>query len=323
MKDFNIHIKSLDACNVYINGNFVSLIDNKDTFVIDLKVYSNILIITKEPISNKKKVMLPYSIKLNFNDTVTTDCDYVTIVPYKNSEYDVILETCEVKHNKKPEKIYDDFADNYNIVVVNDGQSYVNIYQINVLKFSTTIPEITSVICEKVNNYIIIKGAHGAKYYLLVIDENGYLPVINTECDQLEQNAQTIKYLKKMNDIAKHACVFAFDLQTGTPLEKYYVYLNENAVYTESEKLIPYAFLEALKVNNYNLARNYLSDELNSKTTNQHLSQFFPNIKKIYYNAYFLKDNVINYTVLCDEYKNYDFYITNNKIIEIEECKIH
>ena len=325
MKDFSVHIKSTDAANIFINGTFVGLLDNYENFSLDLQVYCESLVVTKQPISKQKKFFLPYTVKLSFENNVPVcDSDFIKIVPYKFNEYDVVLLPCDVKSHKPLNKIYDDFVENLNLVVVNDGQSYVNLYLVNVLKFSTTIQEINAITCEKQNNYIVIKGATLAgNYYLLVIDENGFMPIFNSEVHKIETNGTQIKTLKKINDIAKHAQVNVLDLQNGTNNQEYYVYLNDEAVICESPKLIPYAFLQALKVKNYELAKQYLSQNLNNKTTDEHLNQYFTNLQEIYYNNYNTNENLVNYTIFANNYKSYDFSIVNNKIDDIEQVNIN
>lgn len=323
MKDFSIHILSLEASNIYINGNFLGLIDNLETFSIDLKVYSNSLIITKEPISNNKKLMLPYTVKLEFtNNSIVCDSEFVTIVPYKNNEYEVVLNICEIKSNKPLNKVYDNYVGNYNVVVVNDGISYINIYEQNSLKWSANVPEINAVVCEMQNNKLIIKGATlNGKHYLIVLDEQ-FNELQNCEVEKIEQNEFQIKSLKKINDIAKHAIVKTINLNNLEQSEEYYVYLKDNAVIANHKKLVPYAFLEAIKIKNFNLAKEYLTPELSRKTQAEHLQNYFNNLSKIYYNSYLQNEYVINYTVLCDNYKSYDFTIINNQIDDIEEITL-
>lgn len=320
MKNFSIHLKSYDASNIYVNGNFAGLIDNVENFSIDIKVYCKTLTITKEPISQHKKLLLPYTVKLNFNSKISCNSDYVTIVPYKNDEHDILLDSCKVSSHKKLEKIYDDFVDNYNLIVVNDGASYINLYHMNVLKFSITTAEITNVVCEKKNDFILIKGSTGNGYHLIILNEqNNFNVVYNSVCDKIEQTNSHIKILQKLNDIARHAYVTVFNFENGLKEDEYVVYLNEKEVLCEQNKLVPYAFLEAVKVKNYELAKQYLTPSLIEKTSNEHLENYFTNLQKIFYNTYTNNDNLINYTVLCDDFKSYDFSIKNNKIDDIEE----
>lgn len=323
MKDFSIHLLSSDAGNIYINGSFVGLIDNSETFSIDLKVYSQHLIITKEPISNNKKLLLPYTVKLNFdNDTIQCDSEFVTIVPYKNNEYEIVLNVCDVKHHKPLNKVYDDYVGNFNVIVVNDGISYINIYEHNLLKWSANTNELNAVVCELSNNKLIIKGSTlNGKFYVIVLDEN-FNELMNSEVEKVEQNEFQIKTLIKINDIAKHAIVKTINLNNLEQSEEYYVYLKDNAVIANHKKLVPYAFLEAVKVKNFTLAKQYLTPELARKTEKEHLENYFDNLSKIYYNSYLQNEYVINYTVLCDNYKSYDFTIINNKIDDIEQVAL-
>ena len=324
MKDFSIHILSSDAGNIYINGKFVGLLDNLDNFSIDLKVYSKTLVITKEPISNEKKLLLPYTVKISFESNIKSDSELLEIVPYKNNEYEILLKACDVKHYKPLTKIFDEEIDGFNVVVVNDGNSYINIYKNGILKWSDATMEINNITCEHKNNKIIIKGITlNANYYLIVLNEN-FEVLFNGEAEKIEQDDYQIKLLKKINDIAKHAIVKTINYTDEQPVEDYYVYLKPDAVITDNTKLIPYAFLEAVKVKNYSLAKQYLSAELNLKTKNEHLENYFQNLKNIYYNSYNNNNYVINYTILCDNnYKSYDFTVFNNKIEDIEEVYLN
>ena len=322
MRDYSIHIKSPDAGNIYVNGKFVGFIDNIDTFFIDLKVYCNTLVITKEPESFQKKLLLPYTVKLNFtNGKINCDSDFVKVVPYIFAETDVILKECEVKSYKPVEKIYDNVFGDTNIVVVNDGSSYINIYENEVSKFSYSLPELTKVMCEK-ETFLKLKGiSANNKYYILILDNN-YNVIFNDEADKIEESDTEIKILQKINDIAKHARVTVINLTDATK-NNYYVYLNSDALTVNNNKIIPYAFMEAVKVNNYNLARTYLDDNLKHQTDDAHLKAFFTNLKNIYYNNYNINENLINYTVEFENtFKSLNFSILNNKIIEIEETEL-
>ncbi len=323
MLNYSIHLKSPDPCNLYVNGNFVGFLDNVETFSVDLKVYSSYLIVTKEPLSSDQKLLLPYTVKLNFlNHKVLAESTYTTVVPFLNHEYDVILQQCDQKHHKPVEKVYDETFEQTNFVVANDGTSYLNVYQNGNLKFSTTMPEIHSVICEKINNHFVLKGAtNDGKFHLLVLNETTLQPVVNTQCDQVEQTPNSIKYLVKMHDIAKHAMVFELSFLENLEQNQYAVYLNENAQTTTNAKLIPFAFLEAVKLKNYTLAKQYLTPKLAESASDEHLNQYFLNLKHIYYNAYHTNPYSVNYTVECDELKSITFTLENNKIADFEEVE--
>jgi len=347
----NIHLKSKDAGSIFINGHHVGVIDNIITHYIDLKVYSNKLTITKEPISNNKKLLLPYTVQIEIsNNKVTTLSDYVEVIPFKDGAYDVILQSCHIKSHKQMEKVFDDFIENYNVVVVNDGLSYINLYHMNVVKQSITTQEITNISTQYKNGYIIIKGitANNKNYLLALNEKDNFNIVFNHEVEKLEESTSRLKAIKKINDIAGHAKVISINFESGQsqstasntesqPTQStFYVYLNNEALLCQENKLVPYAFLEALMVQNYKLAKSYLTPELSVKTSDAHLKKYFQNLSAIHYNCHnsisssscietsktnisYCNNNTLNYTVLCDTYKNFDFSVANGKIIDIEE----
>lgn len=325
MKDLNIRLLSVDAGNIYVNGSLIGLIDNQKVHCIDLKVYSEKLIITKEPISSKKKLLLPYTIQLSTSNGVGSDNELATVVPFPNNSYDIILQPCEIKQYKNLKKVYDDFVDNYNIVVVNNGQSYINIYKLNVLKYSTVVEELSQISASKKSDYVIVKAINNkGQYFVLVLNEaKDFEEAICTSADELEDQEEKLKLLVKINDIAKHAKVITLNYQQPQAEQPHYVYLKDSAVTTQSKQLLPFAFLEAIKVGNHKLAKEYLSPELKEKTTKQHLTNYFNNLTEIYYNTHFTAQPKVNYTVFCNnKYKNYNFEIVNNKIADIDEVQI-
>lgn len=324
MKDFSIHIKSQEACNLYANGNFIGFIDNLETFSIDLKVYCTKLIITKEPVSLKKDISLPYSIKVEFLDKVSCTSELATIVPYKNQEYDIILSTSEVNSHKELDRVYDNYVEQYNLVVVNDGSSFIHIYENGSIKLSCNTTEIHNISAHKHNDLIVLKGiTRNQKYYIMIINTQDFSVMYQEEVEKYEETDNEIKTLQSINDIAKHGKVYSVNYTAPYDNYSYYVYLKDGVEPVSSHKLIPYAFLEAIKVENYDLAKSYMSESLSKDTTEQHLQQYFNNLQQIHYNTYNSNDNLVNYTLLCDG-KNVscDFTIFNGKIDDIEQKTI-
>lgn len=324
MKNFSIHIKSEDICNIYINGNFAGLIDNIETFTLDLRVYTNKLIITKEPVSKQKKLLLPYTIKLSLNDKPSCDSELVKVVPYKNQEYDIMLKSGEVKSHKKLEKVFDNYIEQYNLVVVNDGLSYINIYENGAIRLTLSTQELNTISAEKHDDIMLIKAITlNNKYFIMAINCQNFEVVYNQEVEKFEQNENEIKTLENINDIAKHGKVFSLYLKQPYTTYSYFVYMNNGVEPIMQPKLIPYAFLEAIKIKNYALAKQYLSEKLLKNTTDEHLDNYFYDLKDIHYNTYNDNENIINYTLFCgDKIKSYDFSVYNAKIDDIEEIEL-
>ena len=114
--------------------------------------------------------------------------------------------------------------------------------------------------------------------------------------------------------------VYSLNL-SNKEIENYQVYL-DNYKATTHPSLIPYSFLEAVQNQNYKLAEGYIDKNL-IQADETKLKQYFGDINKIYYNCYNLDKNKVNYTIYTDKYHNYNFYINQDKIIEIEENRLN
>ena len=80
-------------------------------------------------------------------------------------------------------------------------------------------------------------------------------------------------------------------------------------------------FLESVKDENFNYALTFLDDKL-CKTNADKFKQFFGKFDGVYYNCYNLKPDFYNYTITGDFARNFNFYLSNNKIYEIEETNL-
>jgi hypothetical protein len=85
---------------------------------------------------------------------------------------------------------------------------------------------------------------------------------------------------------------------------------------------VPFAFLEALAVNNYTLARTYLTDELNDSLEDEHLEAYFGDFVEIAPAEY--EQNAINKIVVIEENKKrqakvFEVLLEKNKISNFSE----
>jgi alpha-galactosidase len=98
----------------------------------------------------------------------------------------------------------------------------------------------------------------------------------------------------------------------------YVVYENNTCTEPHSNLLIPKVFLEAIQIGDENILKKYLSYQLLSTPINKFQS-YFGNIKELYLNRHMINQDKLNYTILSNGYKNYNFVMENNKIKDIEE----
>ena len=82
-----------------------------------------------------------------------------------------------------------------------------------------------------------------------------------------------------------------------------------------------YAFLQAVKIKNFDLAKEYLSDNLKSKLSESACEQFFGEINEIYFNPYVKNDVQLNYTIKGANYTSFNFKVKSCVIEEIEESQ--
>ena len=158
-------------------------------------------------------------------------------------------------------------------------------------------------------------------------DKGIFLTILNSKTKEVilsntflavERSKNIIKTLLKTNKILNTAQVVEINLET-LDIQKYNVYLDNNNI-TETN-LVPFYFLEAIKQEDYNLAISYVDTTLNNVNQSK-LKQYFGEIKDIYYNCYNLNKDYCNYTIFSPKPRNFNFYIQNYKILEIEEIEL-
>lgn len=323
MKDYNLHIFAKCPSIICVNGKNVGVIDKTKNLCIDLKVYSSSLVVSCQPILTENNICVPYSVQLKHdNFQLTSSCNYAKVVPFPNRNYYLILEENPINQSGI-EKVFDNLVGKYNVVAVNENSCYISIYENTILKYSCTSETLEKVNVSVKNNVLCFKGyTKKHDYFLLLLNTKDYTPIYNSVCHKIEENDSNIKTLKFANDIAKHGIVTEIKLGATPDVNSYLVYANNDAVTISEPKLVPYAFLEAIKIGNLTLARRYLSSTLSGSASDAHLKHYFGNISEIHYNCFNNNANLLNYTIFNDSYHNFNFSVMNNKIEEIEEINI-
>ena len=320
MKEYNLHFYSSKPCNVFINGEQVGFIDNQEKFFIDLVVFSKSLIVSCEPISNMFETLIPFSFKLTHeNNSLKSSVESAKVVPFPNSHFDVILNFKSATLNNKT-TLFNKKIGSYNVLALIDNISTISIFQNDENLFTTKTEFLENVNASQINNILLFSGKQKNNNYLLAFNTSNNQPIFYDQFIKIEKDETTIKALKNLNNTLKHGKVFNLNLKTNK-LNTYNVYL-ETFTQVNEENLIPLSFLEAIKEQDFNLAKTFLDSSLEN-TDEEKLKQYFNGVNEIYYNCYNLKQNVANYTIKNDEtIKNFNFYLKNNRIADIEEIQI-
>lgn len=319
MKEFNLHFYSKKPCNIFINGELVGLIDNVQKFFIDMVVFSNTLVVTCEPISNSTETLIPISFKLTYeNNKLTSSLPSAKIIPFPNSNFDVVLNFKKLMLNNKT-SLFNKKLGSFNVLAMIDSISTISIFSNDNNLFTTQTDFLTNFEAEQINNLIVCNANTNSGTFMLIFNTTTSEVLVCDEFMQIEKTENNIKALKNLNNTLKHGKVFDVDLKTST-VTNYNVYLEEFLSLSE-QNLIPLSFLEAIKEEDFKIAMTYLDPKLND-VTEEKLKQYFDGIDEIYYNCYYLKQDVCNYTIISkNNTKNFNFYMVNNKIAEIEEVE--
>lgn len=319
MKEFNLHFYSKKPCNIFINGELVGLIDNVQKFFIDMVVFSNTLVVTCEPISNSTETLIPISFKLTYeNNKLTSSLPSAKIIPFPNSNFDVVLNFKKLMLNNKT-SLFNKKLGSFNVLAMIDSISTISIFSNDNNLFTTQTDFLTNFEAEQINNLIVCNANTNSGTFMLIFNTTTSEVLVCDEFMQIEKTENNIKALKNLNNTLKHGKVFDVDLKTST-VTNYNVYLEEFLSLSE-QNLIPLSFLEAIKEEDFKIAMTYLDPKLND-VTEEKLKQYFDGIDEIYYNCYYLKQDVCNYTIISkNSTKNFNFYMVDNKIAEIEEVE--
>ncbi len=315
MQENFIHLISTCEASVSINGKNVGVIDNINNFEIDFVSRTNRVFVGFQPINSNS---LPYTFELQTNKSVMCQNDNVQIIPFPNSHYDVIMNSFLISQNQNSKSILNKNLGNYYITITSGSSSQITIYSGASIVFNQNIPLVTSAKCELKKDLIVITGyITDSKYYLLILNTQDISVVFSDIVESIEMTNESITSLKNLKDISHHSVVCKVDFASHKS-ENYHVYENNTCGNPSSIYLMPKDFLECLKVGDENKIKTMLCSNL-LNTPIAKFQSYFGNIKEIYINRHEINPQKINYSVLTDKIKNYNFVIDNLKIKEIEE----
>lgn len=312
MNPYYAHLKSEIACTVYANGEYLGVCKKREP--LDLRVSTNDVFFNISPIGN----YYPYTIHISNTKKCVDTTNNCLIVPYYNNNYDIFLKHIKIYENTPTTTLLNTTIGKITITILNGINSSIAIYENGSIMYSDNISLLSKVTANIVQGNIIVKGFTTTEEYYLMILNSNYELIYSGYFDNLEENDKILTGFSNIYDLAKHGHVCEIDLNNTSNINDFYV-VKENLKLCDTCELIPEAFLQALKLNNFSLAKQYLSDNL-SKASNSHFKTYFGDIQSIYYNQY-NNSFPINYTLYNGEYKSYNFNIVNNKINDIEECK--
>ena len=231
--------------------------------------------------------------------------------------YDIYLKNIKIYENLPTTTLLNQTIGKTTITILNGILSSITIYDNSSIVYSENVKLLDKANVNVINGNIILKAYTTTNEYYLLILNSDYELIYNGYFDNLDENNNLFTGFTNLYDIAKHGHVCEINLDDLSNINDYYV-VKDGGKRCNCQELIPQAFLEALKVKNFSLAKSYLNSTL-ANASNSHFEAFFGPIQAIYYNCY-NNSSPINYTVYNGEYKFYNFTVKNQKIVDIEEC---
>lgn len=191
-----------------------------------------------------------------------------------------------------------------------EGEIFLDFYdKLNSFKFDV------------LNGVVYFHSKTLSNYEILIVydKQNHRFLKYESECFKFEDNQ--IEFLTSEETISKHGKHFVINCNNGKlDIAQELVYLKGEPQKVKNNSLLPFAFFEAVKVKDYELAKSYLSKNLKSKITNEILQEYFGEYDKIMpYNFHKEKGNYI-----CLKQNNFAkvfrLKIIDGEIDEIENC---
>ncbi len=294
--EFTIKLKSQFNAMISFNEIKKKKIDENSFITLNLKILDGeILTIFVEPIGQDSEIILPYNIyiqclngKLKINSHSITELNYAKIYILTLKKFKVVS----------------------NMSVIKTGSSYsvFNTLSTCVTIFDKTIPlkKTFSSATELSSPFHTVLSFDDE--YLLVFNNNNEV-LFNDFYNKLNISSSSISVLTNLHDIAKHAILCTI---TKNEVCRKTVYEFSHPKLTPSPHLVPLAFLQALKVDNFNLCKHYLSQHLKDIATKESLKSFFGDFKSFDLD----KKNIVLFYA-DNSHKVFSFELSFNKITKI------
>ena len=165
-----------------------------------------------------------------------------------------------------------------------------------------------------ISSYVYVLLTNESCQNLILFDsENGKIE--NYYGDEIKIFGNRFTIAKNLDNIARHVLHEEYNVTAqGIILNSKQIdYQNGRPVLCSAPQIVPYAFLQAIEVGDFDLASSYLDVPMRRRVDKEHLESFFGKIKN------FLQiDNDI-FAVFGNEKSLFKFTLTENKISEIDK----
>ena len=128
------------------------------------------------------------------------------------------------------------------------------------------------------NNILFVYSKTTLDTYVVMVAEfqnDKYFVLTLEEVDVLELENNKILTFSALNDIAKHGITKEYSFDKEFKMSSSLVFVYDDLKRVTKKELIPYAFFDGVRSENYALAREYLAPILKDKLKDEHIKTFF------------------------------------------------
>jgi hypothetical protein len=205
---------------------------------------------------------------------------HVLLLDYKDNHREIIFLTKEIKSYKSPKAILQKNLEATETVIYNDGENRLCLSSDGV-NFDTALPQnLSDFDITNISNKIVLTAKCGEKDYILILEFSGNFSIVcEKTADLIKIENENLVIEENFDDLLYRKKFTAFDLISdfSRPMHRSFVYQND---LNFEEKLVPKLFFEALISEDFNKAKEYLSQSLTSHF--EKILQFFGEFDKVF-----------------------------------------
>ncbi len=319
MSNIHLHLCSTMPAVFCINNEQVGYCENLCQY-LDVLVCQEKFVLYVHPIDQiaNTHCSLSYSTQINCNSPKpVANTNLITITDYGHNHYVICATPLLVPRITNIPPCYDT-CDTCTMSIINQNLNITNA-QHN-FNFNLQTPLKTAKM-QKIDDFYAILGKnYDNSSYIMLLNKKLQL-LFDCYADKIEVGNSQIIALEYAHNIAQHGKVTEYSFASGNVKKEktYTVYTQNIPTAPANSYAIPYAFLQAVSLLDFSLARSYLHPTLNQTLQNDNIRNFFGDFIDI--TPTFTQNHdclALVYSGNPQFVKNYRFTLSQNLIKNIE-----
>lgn len=275
MSNIYLHLCSTMPAIFCINEKQIGCCENLCHY-LDIMVCQEKFVLYVYPVNQISDIhcSLPYATQINCSTPKPlANTNLITITDYGQSHYVLCANPLLVPRVRNQPPCYDSCGE-YTLSVINQNLN-ISSEQKN-FNFQLQSPLKTAKM-QKFNDFYAILGKNHQDLSYIMLLNNNLQFLFDCYADKIEVDNSKIVTLEFIHDIAQHGKVTEYAFSNGniSKEKSYNVYTQNTPSAPATPLAVPYAFLQAIKLQDYALARSYMHPTLNHTLQNENIRDFF------------------------------------------------